>query len=113
MATVKKEDVIMVHKEDDQSTEEELEKLVFGDASSFRNNLKQFSAAQAGEIDEIDTTSESESDNHGQKDIELANDTDVGLSILIIHNTSTTDYDINLDILLRLWSWRSKCFSRK
>lgn len=69
--------------EDDEkdSTEEELEKLVFGDSDAFKKNIKHYSAQDVGDNvlykDESDT-----SNNKTENDLELADDADVCLSEL-------------------------------
>lgn len=66
--------------EDDEkdSTEEELEKLVFGDSDAFKKNIKQHSMQDAGNNvlykDDSDT-----SNNKTENDLELADDADVCL----------------------------------
>ena len=71
------QNVIEEDKEKD-STEEELEKLVFGDTDAFKKNIKQYSAQDTGDTalfkDDSDT-----SYAKIENDLELANDADVGL----------------------------------
>ena len=58
------------------STEEELEKLVFGDTGAFRRNLKEENAQQAGETILCENEA-GKSDDQSDDGLELASDADV------------------------------------
>ena len=75
--------------EDDEkdSTEEELEKLVFGDTNAFKKNIKQYSAQDTGDtvLVEDDTGA---STTKIENDLGLADDADVGLLDLYLSNST-------------------------
>lgn len=91
------------------ATEEELEKLIFGDAAGFRGNLKSFKSSDAPADQQRESlVVQDRAEDIDEDDLEGVNDSDVG-ETYVRPASSIKSTKSSIALFPRQWTFKSGC----